>query len=154
MSRLSLPEHNSGCFKNRLLSAFVLVLLITVALLFYPCYATATTPIRIGLTLGLTGRYSAIAEMQRKGLNRITMAIASVIERHGYPLIVSGASSDRLGLQGYRYLFGLYTVASGYARGFLELLTLKGIDDLSLVSADDPFSLEVFNGTRKRAERR
>lgn len=162
--------------------------------------------IRIGLTLGLTGRYAEMSEMQRKGLelwkdeinkrggllgrkveiilkddrsdpaiamglyeslierdrvdllfgpysSEITEAIAPIAERHGYPLIASGASADSLWQKGYKYIFGLYTPASRYSQGFLELLVMKGIKDISILSADDPFSRSVADGTKRWAER-
>ncbi len=162
-------------------------------------------PIRIGLTLGLTGKYAEMSAMQKKGFelwasdvnskggllgrkvqliinddrsdpeeakrlyedmihkgidlvlapysSEITEAVASVAERHRYPLVASGASADRLWQKGYRYIFGLYTPASRYIQGFLELLTMKGINDLSIIYADDSFSTEVAKGAREWAKR-
>ncbi len=185
-------------FLLRLLSAILLSLLITAE--------TEATPIRIGLTLGLSGRYAEMSAMQKRGFelwawqvnkrggllgrevkliikddrsepeeakrlyeqlidnedvdlvlapysSDITEAVATVMERHGYPLIVSGASSDRLWQKGYTYIFGLYTPASRYIQGFLELLVMKGIDDLSIIYADDSFSSEVAMGSREWARR-
>lgn len=167
---------------------------------------SAATPLKIGLTLGLTGRYAEMSEMQRKGfelwgseVNRkggllgreikliiyddksdptvakglyeamihnkgvdlifapysseITEAVAPIVERHGYPMIVSGASADRIWQRGYRYIFGLYTTASRYTEGFLELLVINNIDDLAILYADDAFSVAVAEGTKKGAER-
>lgn len=166
----------------------------------------AVPPLKIGLTLSLTGRYAEMAEMQKKGFelwasevnkkggllgrevklliyddrsdpetakrlyeamidkegvdlifapysSEITEAVAPVTERHGYPMIVSGASADRIWQRGYKYIFGLYTPASRYALGFLELLVINNIDDLAILYADDAFSVGVAEGTRKWAER-
>lgn len=166
----------------------------------------AAPPLKIGLTLGLTGRYAEMSEMQKKGfelwvseVNRkggllgrkieliihddksdptvakglyedmihnggvdfifspysseITEAIAPVAERHGYPMVVSGASADGIWRNGYKYIFGLYSPASRYTQGFLELLVINNIDDLAILYADDAFSVAVAEGTRKWAER-
>lgn len=166
----------------------------------------ASPPLRIGLTLGLTGKYAEMSEMQKKGFelwasevnkkggllgrevkliihddrsepevakrlyesmidkedvdlifspysSEITEAVAPIVERHGYPMIVSGASADRIWQKGYKYIFGLYTPASNYTQGFLELLVMNNIDDLAILYADDAFSVGVAEGTRKWAER-
>lgn len=166
----------------------------------------AASPVRIGLTLGLTGRYAEMSDMQRKGFelwasevnkkggllgrevklliyddksdpetakrlyeamidkygvdlifapysSDITEAVAPVAERHGYPMIVSGASADRIWQRGYKYIFGLYTTASRYTQGFLELLVMNKINDLAVLYADDAFSVGVAEGTKKWAER-
>jgi len=163
-------------------------------------------PIRIGLTLGLTGRYSEMSDMQMKGFrlwerdvngrggilgrevrviiyddrsdpetaktlyehlilkdrvdlvfgpysSEITEAVLPVTERYGYPLLASGASADRLWQKGYRYLFGIYTPASRYSVGFLEMLVVNGLDGVAILYADDSFSRDIAAGTRKWAER-
>lgn len=85
--------------------------------------------------------------------SEITEAVAPLAERHGYFMIASGASSDKIWQRDYRYIFGLYSPASRYTQGFLELLVMRGINDLAIVTSEDPFSLEVSEGTRRWAER-
>ena len=168
--------------------------------------AGGSEPVRIGVTLGLTGRYSEMAGMQEMGyrlwerqanekgglLGRdvkviiwddnsdrekalslyeemiaddkvdlvfgpyssgITNAILQVTAKHGYPVLAGGASSDRLWQQGYGNIFGIYTPASRYAVGFLEMLVVKRISQVAIVGADDPFSKSISAGTRKWANR-
>lgn len=168
--------------------------------------SSAEEPINIGLTLGLTGKYANMGDMQRKGFmlweshvneeggilgrkvqlvvyddksdpqtamslyeklisedkveflfgpysSGITAAIAPVAEKHGYPVLVSGASADSLWQKGYRYLFGVYTPASKYTVGFLEMLVTNGIDTVAIAFSDDPFSRSIAEGTRKWAKR-
>lgn len=162
--------------------------------------------IKIGVSLGLTGKYGEIADMQLKGFilwqeevnkkggllgrkvrlivhddksdpelarsiyealikkdnvdllfapysSEITEAIAPVVERYGYPILVSGASSDKLWQQGYRYLFGVYSPASTYASGFLKLLVLNGLKTIGVIYAYDVFSVEVARGAKTLSER-
>lgn len=168
--------------------------------------AFSAEEIKIGLSLGLTGKYSEMADMQYKGFlfwqdevnkkggilgrkiklivhddrsepeeakriyeilikkeevdlllapysSEITEAVALVIEKYDYPIIASGASSDRLWKKGYKNLFGLYSPGSNYTSGFLELLLLNDIKRIAIIHADDAFSLELASGTRKWAER-
>ena len=83
----------------------------------------------------------------------ITAAILPVTERHGYPVLVGGASSDQLWAQGYSKVFGVYTPASRYTVGFLEMLVTRGINRMAIISADDTFSKSVADGAVKWAGR-
>ncbi len=168
--------------------------------------AYATEPIKIGLSLGLTGKYSEMSDMQMKGFrlwekdvndrggilgrkvevivnddnsnpqnakelyermvledkvdlvfgpysSEITEAILPVTEKHGYPLLTSGAAADRLWQKGYRYVFGVFLPASKITVTFLEMLVMNNMDDIAIVHADDPFSKDVAEGTKRWAER-
>lgn len=168
--------------------------------------AEAAAPIRIGLTLGLTGKYQQMAVMQRDGYrlwekrinadggllgrpvqvlirddhsdrqraaalyremieqdrvdlilgpysSSITSAVLPVTEKFGYPLLAAGASADSLWEQGYQRVFGVYTPASKYTMGFLEMLLSRGLERVAVVWADDSFSRSSAAGTRKWAAR-
>lgn len=183
-----------------------IIFLMALILVSYASTVFSQEEIKIGLSLGLTGKYSEMADMQYKGfllwqeeVNRkggilgrkvrlivhddrsepeeakriyetliekekvdllfapysseITEAVAPVIEKHGYPVIASGASSDRLWKKGYKNLFGLYSPASNYTSGFLELILLNDFKEIAIIHADDPFSIEVASGTEKWAKR-
>lgn len=169
--------------------------------LFFPLRVDARNDIKIGVSLGLTGKYTKMADMQKKAyllweerinkkgglLNKkikmiieddksdqkvaediynrfiakdnldfvigpysseITGAIMPIAEKGGYPIIAAGAASDTLWHKGYRYLFGIFIPASRYAVGFLEMVAMKGINDIAIVYADDPFSQSIANGTK------
>lgn len=176
-------------------------------LFFIALPASAQEPhIKIGVSLGLTGKYSEMSDMQMKGFrlwesdvnkrgglfgkkvqiiiyndksdpqtakslyehlilndkvdlvfgpysSEITEAILPVTEKYGYPLLASGASADRLWQKGYKYVFGVYSPASKYSVGFLDLLVKNDIQDVAIVHADDSFSKDIANGTKKWAER-
>ncbi len=77
-----------------------------------------------------------------------TAAIAPIIDKHGYPTLASGATSDALWRSGYRNLFGVYSPASRYAMGFLALIAEAGIQRVAIISAADAFSVEASNGMR------
>jgi len=185
--------------KRMFLAVLALTLLSSVSVV-------GSEPIKIGVTLGLTGKYSEMANMQLKGYrlweeqlnsrggmlgrqvevvvrddqsegNRaaslyenmivkekvdlvfspyssgVTNAILPVTSKHGYPVLAGGASSDRLWQQGYGNIFGVYTPASRYVVGFLEMLVINNLGELAIVSADDAFSLSISEGTRKWADR-
>ncbi len=166
----------------------------------------ATPPVRVGVSLGLTGRYAPMATMQKRGYevwvrhvngrgglagrpvelvvaddgsrpgraaelyeqwlgggqvdlvfgpysSAVTAAVAPVVERYGMPTLAAGASADSLWEQGYRYLFGVYTPASRYTVGFLELLADGARGPVALLAADDNFSQSTARGARVWARR-
>lgn len=76
-----------------------------------------------------------------------------ITEQHGIPILVAGAAADRLWERGYRHVIGVYTTASKFIVGFLELLVLKGLDNIAILSADDSFSADLADGTRNWARR-
>ncbi|GER93191.1 hypothetical protein A45J_0926 [hot springs metagenome] len=166
----------------------------------------AEEPIKIGVSLGLTGRYSEMSDMQMKGFklwehdinkkggllgrkvkviihddksdpliakniyedlilkercdfvfgpysSQITEAVVPITEKHHYPLLTSGASADRLWQKGYRYVFGVYTPASKYTIGFLELIAANNLNNIAIVYADDIVSIDIAEGAVKWAKR-
>ncbi|MEG3640286.1 amino acid ABC transporter substrate-binding protein [Magnetococcus sp. PR-3] len=83
----------------------------------------------------------------------LTQAVMPLVEKHGLPMLASGAASDKLWQHGYKNLFGLFTPASRYSVGFLELIALQGITEVAIVHADDGFSRALATGAKQWAER-
>jgi branched-chain amino acid transport system substrate-binding protein len=83
----------------------------------------------------------------------ITAAVAPVADKAGYPLLAAGASSDAIWQQDYRYIFGVYTPASRYAVGMLNLALLNDLFSVAIAHADDAFSTSAGEGARKWAPR-
>lgn len=180
-----------------------MVFIVTLLLITVVC-VHAGPNVTIGVSLGLTGKYKKMGQMQEKGfrlwveqvnqrggllgqpvrlivyddqsdktiakhlyeklLNEnkvdllftpyssgLTTAVAPIIEKHRCPVLVSGASSDKIWEQGYRYLFGIYIPASRYVVGFLEMAAMEGYSKIVIVHADDSFSKLIGNGAQKWA---
>jgi len=83
----------------------------------------------------------------------ISEAILPIIEKYRYPTLLSGASADKLWEKGYKYAFGVYTPASKYTVGFLQMLAKNRLKDIAIISADDTFSLTLAENTEKWARR-
>ena len=81
----------------------------------------------------------------------VTVAVAPLAEKHGYPMLVAGASADELWNQGYTHIVGLWTPAGRYANGFLALLAEAGIERIGIVTVDDVFSLSAAEGAHRWA---
>jgi branched-chain amino acid transport system substrate-binding protein len=169
-----------------------------------PC--SAQEPVTIGVSLGLTGRFSVMAGELKNGFklweqnvnqengllgrpvrvivkddrsdpelavalyrefikkervdflfapysSLITAAVLPLAEENNMPLLIAGAAADRLWEKGYRNAVGVYTPAGKFTLGFLELLVLNELDRITVIYADDPFSVDLAESTRKWARR-
>lgn len=171
-----------------------------------PASAPAQEPIKVGVSLGLTGRFAVMSDALHKGFHiweqhvnstggllgrpvriickddgsspeaarkiyrelietekvdllfapyssLITEAVLPIAEQHGIPILIAGAAADRLWEKGYQNVIGVYTTASKFAVGFLELLVINDLDSIAIINADDSFSVDLANGTRNWARR-
>jgi len=193
---------------ERIGARFTVVVALGLALLVCPAFrpTAAEEPVRIGVSLGLSGRFSVMSDALKKGFRMweahvsqkggmmgrpvqvlikndfgeperarkiyrtlleedkvdflfapysslITEAVLPIAEEHRVPILIAGAAADRLWEQGFRYAVGVYTPASTFTAGFLELLVWQGIDRIAVVSADDSFSMDLAEGARTWAKR-
>lgn len=83
----------------------------------------------------------------------ITEAVLPIAEANDIPILIAGASADRLWAKGYRNAIGIYTPASKFAIGFLELLVRQGLDNIALVYASDSFSIDLAQSAQIWARR-
>jgi branched-chain amino acid transport system substrate-binding protein len=83
----------------------------------------------------------------------ITEAVLPIAENSDIPILIAGAAADRLWEMGCRNAIGIYTPASKFSVGFLELLVLHGLDHIAIVYAEDPFSIDLAESSQKWAER-
>jgi branched-chain amino acid transport system substrate-binding protein len=83
----------------------------------------------------------------------ITEAILQLTAVQGYPLIVSGASADRIWEKGYEHIFGLFIPASRFSIGFFEMLARNKIDRIAVFQGQSSFSQDLAAGARKWADR-
>ncbi len=189
---------------TRQLKRVLLFFIISMTFVQTPCMAEK--PIKIGVSLGLTGRFAVIAKALNKGFklweqdvnhengmlgrpvhvvvkddqsdpdravaiyrelivkeqvdflfapysSLITAAVLPVAEQFDMPILIAGAAADRLWEKGYRNAIGVYTPASKFPLGFLELLVLNELDGIAVVYADDLFSIELAESSKKWAQR-
>lgn len=166
----------------------------------------AAEPVRIGLSLGLTGKYAPLALMQQQGyslwqseinergglLGRpvefifvddesdpakaldlytrliktdrvdlvfgpyssgITAAVAPVVDKAAFPMLVGGAAADKIWQQGYTNVFGVFTPASRYTVGMLNLALLNDLTTIAITFASDEFSVTAAEGAKKWASK-
>ncbi len=153
----------------------------------------ANEPIKIGVSLSLTGKYSVMGISQMRGFmlwerdinakggllgrrvkvkvyddksdpdiarqlyekiitedkvdflfgpysSPITEAVLPITERNNFPVLITGASGDKLWEQGYKNAIGVFLPASKFCTGIFELIVISGLDNIALIHADDLFS--------------
>jgi branched-chain amino acid transport system substrate-binding protein len=207
---MDLPGLRSSLFCTGVSARFnrwkgvALIFSMVAAFLQTPC--VAQQPIKIGVSLGLTGQFAEMSNELQKGFelwaqnvnhangvlarpvrvivkddqsdparaasiyrelitrddvdflfapysSLITEAVLPIAEKNDMPLLIAGAAADRLWAKGYRNAIGIYTPASKFTVGFLELLVLNDLDGITVVYADDPFSVDLAVSARKWARR-
>jgi branched-chain amino acid transport system substrate-binding protein len=83
----------------------------------------------------------------------VTMAASTVAEKHGFPMVSTGASSSEIWSRGYKNIFGLYTPANTYMDQILELAKEKGLKKVALLYADTAFPRDVAAGVKATTAR-
>jgi branched-chain amino acid transport system substrate-binding protein len=82
----------------------------------------------------------------------VTMAASTVAEKHGFPMVSSGASASEIWARGYKNIFGLYTPANTYMDQILEFAKTKGLKRVALIWENTEFPRDVANGVRAKAK--
>jgi branched-chain amino acid transport system substrate-binding protein len=83
-----------------------------------------------------------------------TLQVSTVAEKNKVPMIEGNGAAESIFSQGYKYTFGVLSPARNYLRGVVDLtLTLDPKPTTAAVlSADDPFSVEVADAVKSYAE--
>lgn len=83
--------------------------------------------------------------------SELTSAVAPVADKAGYPMLAAGASADQIWHNGYHNIFGMWTPASRYVYGMLEMAAENGLGTVAILHAGDAFSMNVADGARNWA---
>lgn len=84
----------------------------------------------------------------------LTAAASVIAEQYGKVMITTGAASDANYMQGFTQVFQIYTPASRYLAGAVDLLqtTDPDVTNLALVYENDKFSTDVVTAAKDYAE--
>jgi branched-chain amino acid transport system substrate-binding protein len=85
-----------------------------------------------------------------------TLQDSTVVEKNKIPMIEGNGAAESIFSQGYKYTFGVLSPAQNYLRGVVDLvLTLDPKPaTVAVLSADDPFSVEVADAVKAYAEQK
>lgn len=83
-----------------------------------------------------------------------TLQVSTVAEKNKMPMIEPNGAAESIFSQGYKYTFGVLAPAKNYLRGVIDLaVTLSPKPaTVAVLSADDPFSVEVADAVKTYAE--
>jgi len=85
-----------------------------------------------------------------------TLQVSTVVEKNKMPMIEGNGAAESIFSQGYKYTFGVLSPAQNYLRGVIDLsLTMDPKPTtVAVLSADDPFSVEVADAAQRYAEQK
>jgi branched-chain amino acid transport system substrate-binding protein len=83
-----------------------------------------------------------------------TLQVSTVAEKNKIPMIEGNGAAESIFSQGYQYTFGVLSPAQNYLRGAIDMALAQNPKPATaaVLSADDPFSVEVADAARKYAE--
>jgi len=85
-----------------------------------------------------------------------TLQDSTVAEKNKMPMIEGNGAAESIFSQGYKYTFGVLAPAQNYLRGVIDLVVTLDPkpQSVAVLSADDPFSVEVADAVRTYAEQK
>ena len=81
----------------------------------------------------------------------VTLPASTVTEKHGYPMIVSGASETGIWTRGYKSVFGIYAGAPGYMDGAIDIAQKNGYRNIAIMNENSAFAKDAVAGAKKKA---
>jgi len=82
----------------------------------------------------------------------VTMASSTTTEKYKYPMLAAGASASDIWKRGFRYVFGVYSVAETYFNGVIELAVKQGLKTMAILHEDTVFPAATASGTAAQAK--
>jgi len=82
----------------------------------------------------------------------LTLVASEVSEKHGYVMLASGASGEKIWARGYKNIFGMYAIANRYFTGLLDLMARNGLKSVAVLYENSSFNIDVAAGTESWAK--
>lgn len=82
----------------------------------------------------------------------VTIPASTVTEKYGYPMVVSGASATDIWARGFKYVFGIYTMAPFYLDGAIDLAVKNGYKTVAIVNENSAFAKDTVAGAERKAK--
>jgi len=84
----------------------------------------------------------------------LTDAVATVTEKHGKPMVASGAATPSIFRKGRRFLVMLLPTSERYFEGLIDLAAKRGLKTIGIVYEDTPFPKAIAHGAAELAKKR
>lgn len=84
-----------------------------------------------------------------------TLQVSTVAEKNKMPMIEANGAAESIFSQGYKYTFGVLSPAKNYLTGFIDMALAQTPKPatVAILTADDPFSVEVADAAKSYAEK-
>jgi branched-chain amino acid transport system substrate-binding protein len=84
-----------------------------------------------------------------------TKTVSAIVEQNKIPMVEGNGAAEAIFSQGYKYTFGVLSPAGNYLKGVVEALAAQNPKPktVAILSANDSFSVEVADSTKKLAEK-
>ncbi len=84
-----------------------------------------------------------------------TKTVSAIAEQNKIPMVEGNGAAESIFSQGYKYTFGVLSPSGNYLKGVVEALAAQNPKPktVALLSANDSFSVEVADATKKLAEK-
>jgi branched-chain amino acid transport system substrate-binding protein len=82
----------------------------------------------------------------------VTMSSSTTTEKYKYPMLAAGASASDIWKRGFRYVFGVYSIAESYFNGVIELALKQGLKSMAILHEDTVFPAATASGTAAQAK--
>lgn len=84
-----------------------------------------------------------------------TKSMSAIAEQYKIPMVEGNGAAESIFSQGFKYTFGVLSPAGNYLKGAVEVLAAQNPKPktVALLSANDSFSVEVADATKKLAEK-
>jgi branched-chain amino acid transport system substrate-binding protein len=84
----------------------------------------------------------------------MTDAVAAVTDKHGMPMVASGAAAPSIFKKGRRFLFMLLSPAEGYLEGLIDIAVKRSLKTVVVIYEDTLFPKGVAQGAAELAKKR
>ncbi|HEU5423139.1 MAG TPA: amino acid ABC transporter substrate-binding protein [Nitrolancea sp.] len=83
-----------------------------------------------------------------------TLQVSTVAEKNQIPMVDTNGAAKSIFSQGYQYTFGVLSPAPNYLQGVIDMALAQNPKpkSVAILSADDPFSVEVADAAQKYAQ--
>ncbi|RPH49787.1 MAG: hypothetical protein EHM85_12680 [Desulfobacteraceae bacterium] len=82
----------------------------------------------------------------------LTLAASEISERHGYVMLASGASGEKIWKRGYKNVFGMYATADRYFIGLLDLMARNDLKSVAVFYENSSFNIDIAKGIESWAK--
>lgn len=81
----------------------------------------------------------------------ITIPVSTVTEKYRFPMVAAGAAASEVWTRGYRYVFGIYTLARFDMDGAIDIAARNGYRAVAIINESTPFPRDTAAGAAEKA---